>query len=167
MKTILETERLRLREFSLEDAEFILALVNTPAWIQYIGDRNIKTPGVAEEYIQETLQKSYAKNGFGLWLMERKEDEESIGMCGLVKRQSLEHVDIGFALLPEYGRQGYTLEAAKATLQYSKEKLKLNTIVAITDPENIASIGLLHKLGMQFDKKLQLSEDNTVLLFSE
>ncbi|MEM6687527.1 MAG: GNAT family N-acetyltransferase, partial [Bacteroidota bacterium] len=115
MKIILETKRLRLREFSRNDAEFVLALVNTPSWIRYIGDRKIRTPGQAEEYIQETLQKSYAKNGFGLWLMELKETEIPIGMCGLVDRKTLDNVDICFALLPEYYRNGYTYEAAKAT----------------------------------------------------
>ena len=167
MKVILETKRLLLREFVSDDSEFILELVNTPDWIQFIGDRNIRTQGVAEEYIQENLQKSYTKNGFGLWLMELKDTEEPIGMCGLVKRKSLEHVDIGFALLPQFARQGYTFEAAKATLSYAKEKLKIPKIVAITDSKNEASIGLLHKLGFAFEKELELSENNTVLLFSE
>lgn len=166
MKTILETERLRLREFSLNDAEFVLELVNTPSWIQYIGDRKIRTPGLAEEYIQETIQKSYAKNGFGLWLVELKETKEPIGMCGLVNRESLEDVDIGFALLPEYFRNGYTYEAAKATLKYAKEKLKIEKVVAITNQKNSASIGLLNKLGLQFEKELEMNENNTVLLFS-
>ncbi|WP_298521183.1 GNAT family N-acetyltransferase [uncultured Kordia sp.] len=166
MKTILETERLRLREFSLNDTEFVLELVNTPSWIQYIGDRNIRTPGVAEEYIRENLQKSYSKNGFGLWLMELKETATPIGMCGLVNRDSLEDVDIGFALLPTYGRKGYTYEAAKATLQYAKEQLQILKIVAITDRNNVASIGLLNKIGLQFEKEMKLSEDDTVLLFS-
>lgn len=166
LKTILETERLRLREFSLNDAEFVLELVNTPSWIQYIGDRKIRTPGLAEEYIQETIQKSYAKNGFGLWLVELKETKDPIGMCGLVNRESLEDVDIGFALLPEYFRNGYTYEAAKSTLKYAKEKLKIEKVVAITNQKNSASIGLLNKLGLQFEKELEMNENNTVLLFS-
>ena len=166
LKTILQTERLRLREFAADDAAFILKLVNTPEWIEFIGNRKIHTPGVAEEYIHKTLQKSYAENDFGLWCMELKDTKEAIGMCGLVKRENLEYPDIGFAILPEYTRKGYTFEAAKATLKYAKEKLKLNTIVAITKSENKASIGLLHKLGMQYNQKLKISEDNTVLLFS-
>ncbi|AXG71756.1 acetyltransferase (GNAT) domain protein [Kordia sp. SMS9] len=166
MKTILETERLRLREFLLDDREFILKLVNTPGWIEFIGDRNIKTPGVAEEYIQDNLQTGYANNGFGLWLIELKATKEPIGMCGLVKRKTLENVDIGFALLPEYARNGYTYEAAKATLKYAKEQLKLDKIVAITDQKNVASIGLLNKIGLHFEKKLELTENDAVLLFS-
>lgn len=167
MKTILVTERLRLREFSLSDAEFILELVNTPSWIQYIGDRKIRTPGLAEAYIEENLQKSYAKNGFGLWLMELKETKEPIGMCGLVNRKSLDHVDIGFALLPAYERKGYTFEAAKATLAYAKDTLKIEKIVAITTATNAASIGLLNKIGLHFEKELELKENDTVLLFSQ
>ena len=166
MKKILETERLRLREFSLKDAEFVLELVNTPSWIQYIGDRNIRTPGVAEEYIQDNLQKSYSKNGFGLWLMELKETSEAIGMCGLVNRDSLKDVDIGFALLPKYERKGYTFEAATATLAHAKEKLQIPKIVAITDTNNMASIVLLNKIGLRFEKELKLSKNDTVLLFS-
>ncbi|MFK7748429.1 MAG: GNAT family N-acetyltransferase [Kordia sp.] len=166
MKKILETERVRLREFLLKDAEFILELVNTPLWIQYIGDRNIHTPGVAEEYISDNLQKGYQKNGFGLWLMELKETATPIGMCGLVNRDSLDDVDIGFALLPKYERQGYTFETATATLKHAKEKLQISKIVAITDASNIASIGLLNKIGLKFEKELKLSEKDTVLLFS-
>lgn len=166
MKTILETERLLIREFVSDDSKFILELVNTPDWIQFIGDRNIRTQGVAEEYIQENLQKSYTKNGFGLWLMELKETKIPIGMCGLVKRDSLEDVDIGFALLPAYQRKGYTFEAAEAILIYAHEMLEIPKIVAITDPKNVASIALLQKLGMQLEKKVILSANDTVLLFS-
>ena len=107
MKTLLETERLRLREFTLSDANFVQQLVNTPSWIQFIGDRNIRTLEASQEYIQNNLQKSYEKNGYGLWLMQLKETSKPIGMCGLVNRQSLENVDIGFALLPTYERNGY------------------------------------------------------------
>ncbi len=166
MKTILETDRLRLREFVLDDAEFVLKLVNTPAWIQFIGDKNIRTQEAAQKYITESLQKSYAQNGYGLWLMELKETSEPIGMCGLVNRDTLEDVDIGFALLPEFTRKGYTFEAAKATMYYAKNTLHIPKIVAITNTDNVASIGLLNKIGLRFEKELQLSEDDTVLLFS-
>lgn len=107
MKTQLETERVRLREFTLSDADFVQQLVNTPSWIQFIGDRNIRTLEASQEYIQNNLQKSYKKNGFGLWLMQLKETSKSIGMCGLVNRETLGNVDIGFALLPMYERNGY------------------------------------------------------------
>jgi len=166
LKKILETERLCLREFTLNDAAFVQQLVNTPSWIEFIGDRNIKTKKATQNYIENSLLQSYATNGFGLWLMELKQTKAPIGMCGLVKRDSLEDVDIGFALLPEFGRNGYTYEAAKATMDYAKNTLNITKIVAITDAKNIASIGLLNKIGLQFEKELQLSEDDTVLLFS-
>ena len=166
MKKILETERLCLREFTLNDAAFVQQLVNTPSWLEFIGDRNIRSLEASQNYIQNSLLQSYATNGFGLWLMELKETKIPIGMCGLVKRDSLEDIDIGFALLPEFGRKGYTYEAAKATMNYAKDTLNIQKIVAITDTKNVASIGLLNKIGLQFKKELQLSEDDTVLLFS-
>lgn len=167
MKLILETNRLRLREFSRKDADFVLKLVNTPSWIQFIGDRNIHTQEAAKKYIEESFLESYAKNGFGLWLMELKTTSKSIGMCGLVNRDSLEDVDIGFALLPAFERKGYTFEAAKATLTHAKEVLQISKVVAIIDATNVASAGLLNKIGLQFEKKVQLTENDTVLLFSE
>lgn len=166
MKFILETDRLRLREFILEDAEFVLKLVNTPLWHEFIGDKNIYTREAALAYIQNSLQKSYEKNGYGLWLMQLKDTSESIGMCGLVNRDSLDDIDIGFALLPTYERNGFTFEAAKATLQYAKNTLAIDKIVAITNPKNVASIRLLNKLGLQFEKEVQVTENDTVLLFS-
>jgi RimJ/RimL family protein N-acetyltransferase len=166
LKIILETERVRLREFTLSDTDFVLQLVNTPSWIEFIGDREIHTQEAALKYIEESLMLSYQKNGFGLWLMELKKTSKSIGMCGLVNRDTIEDIDIGFALLPDFGRKRYTFEAAKATLIYAKETLKIDKIVAITDTKNVASIGLLNKIGLQFEKEIQLSENDTVLLFS-
>ncbi len=166
MKTILETERVRLREFILSDADFILQLVNTASWLEFIGDKNIHTLEAAQKYIQTSLQKSYKKNGYGLWLMQLKETSKPIGMCGLVNRDSLEDIDIGFALLPKYERNGFTFEAAKATLHYAKNTLGIDKVVAITDAKNVASIGLLNKLGLQFEKEVHLSADDVVLLFS-
>ncbi|WP_046744773.1 GNAT family N-acetyltransferase [Kordia zhangzhouensis] len=166
MKTILETKRLLLREFTVNDAEFILELVNTPLWLEFIGDKNIRNKENAIDYIENRLQKSYINNGYGLWLMQLKVDATPIGMCGLLNRESLEDIDIGFALLPEHERKGYTYEAAKATLTYAEKVLQIPKVVAITNTNNIASIRLLNKLGLQFDQELLLSEDDPVLLFS-
>lgn len=166
MKTILETKRLLLREFTVDDAEFILELVNTPLWLEFIGDKNIRNKENAIDYIENRLQKSYINNGYGLWLMQLKVDATPIGMCGLLNRESLEDIDIGFALLPEHERKGYTYEAAKATLTYAEKVLQISKVVAITNTNNIASIRLLNKLGLQFDQELLLSEDDPVLLFS-
>ncbi|WP_430408990.1 GNAT family N-acetyltransferase [Kordia sp.] len=166
MKKIFETERLMLREFTQKDAAFVLQLVNSPSWLKFIGDRNITTIEVATQYIKNNLMLSYEINYFGLWLVSLKDTGIPIGMCGLVNRDYLENIDIGFALLPKYERKGYMYEATKATMNYGKKVIGIDKIVAITDTKNVASIGLLNKIGLQFEKKLQLSDDDIILLFS-
>ena len=121
MKNILETERLLLREFSTEDASFIIELLNSPGWIKYIGDRNVKTPEQASEYLLNGPIKSYAVNGYGLWLVEKKDDQAKIGMCGIIRRETLKDPDIGFAFLPEFSGKGYAYEIAKACLDHAKK----------------------------------------------
>ncbi len=165
-KKILETERLYLREFDLNDSGFILELVNSPKWLEFIGDRNVKTIADAEEYLKNGAIKSYQENGFGFWAVELKDTATPIGMCGLVKRETLDDIDIGFAMHPEYIGAGYGFEIANATMNYAKNILKLDKIVAITDTKNKASIKLLNKIGLDFVKTLELSEKDTVLLFS-
>ena len=166
MNKILETERLILQEFSIDDAEFILTLLNTPGWLEYIGDKNVRTIEDAVNYLNNVPIKSYKENGFGLWLTILKHSSTPIGMCGLIKRESLNDIDIGFALLPEYSKMGYAYEIAHATIHYAKHVLGINKVFAITDSKNISSIKLLNKLGLQFEKTLKLSESDTVLLFS-
>ena len=154
MNYILETERLTLRELTLEDRTFIVELVNSPGWIKYIGDRNIKTDEQAKSYLENGPIKSYKENGFGLWLVETKDTKKSIGMCGLLKRDYLDHPDIGFAFLPGFIGMGFGFEAANATMSFASDQLKLSSISAITLPANNASIRLLEKIGMNFMKSL-------------
>ncbi|WP_103068774.1 GNAT family N-acetyltransferase [Aquimarina sediminis] len=165
-KTILETERLSLREFNLEDSEFILKLVNSPKWLEFIGDRNVTTKEEARAFLKNGAIKSYSENGFGFWMVQLKNDKLPIGMCGLVKRETLDDIDIGFAMLPQYLGLGYGYEIANATMNYAKNILKIDKILGITDTNNIASINLLNKIGLRFVKTLKLSENDTVLLFS-
>jgi RimJ/RimL family protein N-acetyltransferase len=160
---ILETERLLLRELTWADAAFIVTLVNTPGWLTYIGDRNIKTEDQAKEYLINGPMKSYRENGFGLWLVELKETASSIGMCGLLRRDYLEHPDIGFAFLPAYNGKGFAFEAAVATLSYAKAQLNLSTICAITLADNRNSIKLLEKLGMNYIEPVLLPINNEEL----
>ena len=108
---ILATERLFLREFNTGDAGFILELLNNPSWIKYIGDKNIRHVNDAQNYILNGPIKSYQTHGFGLYLVAVKEKEKPIGMCGLIKRDGLENVDIGFALMPEYAGNGYAFSS--------------------------------------------------------
>jgi len=166
MKKILETERLVLREFSIDDADFILNLLNTPGWLKYIGDKNVRTLEDAVNYLENGPIKSYKENGFGLWMILLKNKSTPIGMCGLINRESLEDIDIGFALLPEYSNSGYGYEIARATMVYANNTLGIKKVVAITNSNNIRSIKLLNKLGLQFEKKIKLSDNDTVLLYS-
>jgi [ribosomal protein S5]-alanine N-acetyltransferase len=161
--TTLETERLLLRQLTSDDAGFILELLNDPSFIQNIGDRNVRTIEDACSYILNGPVKSYAKNGFGLHLVVLKETHESIGMCGLIKRDTLDDVDIGYALLPDFWFNGYAVEAARATKTYAKEVIGLKRIVAIVDPANAGSIRVLEKLGLQFEKMVRLSADDIEL----
>ena len=161
--TVLETERLLLRQFSTEDAEFILELLNEPSFIRNIGDRGVRTIEGANSYILNGPVASYAKNGFGLYLVKLKETNESIGMCGLIQRDALEDVDIGYAFLPRFWSKGYAVESALAVKEYAGNVIGLNHIVAITDPENEGSIRVLEKIGFQFEKMVKLSEDDIEL----
>ena len=165
MKYILETERLKLRQLEIDDTEFIVELVNTPGWLKFIGDRNIKTTEDAIRYLQNGPMKSYQENGFGLWLVELKEDTKPIGMCGLLKRDWLEHPDIGFAFLPEFSGMGYAFEMALATVNYAKNKLELATLSAITVPSNEKSIQLLEKISFVFVKTVSDPNNTELLLY--
>jgi [ribosomal protein S5]-alanine N-acetyltransferase len=149
--TILQTARLLLRELTPGDTTFLIALLNSPGWLRYIGDRNVRTEEQAQAYLENGPWRSYRENGFGLYLVQRLEDGQALGLCGLLKREGLEHPDIGFAFLPEYMGRGYAFESASAMLEYAKNTLRLPTILAIVLPENQASIRLLEKLGMQQD----------------
>lgn len=166
-RIILETDRLILREFNTADAAFILILLNNPTWLQFIGDRNIRTLEDAGEYLLNGPMKSYSENGYGLSKIELKENNIPIGMCGLIKREALENIDIGFALLPEYEGKGYASEIASATLDHAKNKPGLEKIVAITSEDNTRSIALLNKLGMHFEKMVQMpDEEDRLMLFT-
>ncbi|MDZ4707023.1 MAG: GNAT family N-acetyltransferase [Saprospiraceae bacterium] len=151
MNIRLKTERLILREVEITDGPFILVLYNTPDFIRFIGDRQIADLQKAEDYIQEKLIRSYAVNGYGLYGMLLKSSGELIGICGLVKRSEASPPDIGFSILPAHYRQGYTLEAARAVLEYAHKELKLNKVLGLVHPENQASIALLKKIGIPED----------------
>ncbi len=162
-KLLLETERLILREFDYEDTTFILELLNSPGWLAYIGDRGVKTLADARAYLRDGPMASFEKQGFGLAMVALRTTGEGIGMCGLIKRDSLPDVDIGYALLPAFMGKGYAFEVASATVNYAKEQHGLHRLVAITDPKNVASIKLLEKLGMQLEQEVQLRPDDNML----
>jgi RimJ/RimL family protein N-acetyltransferase len=149
---ILETERLVVRRLALDDAAFILELLNEPAFLENIGDRGARTLADARRYIARGPVASYRKFGFGLYLVELKDSGTPIGICGLLKRDWLGDVDIGFAFLQRHWSRGYARESAAAVMHYGWTTLRLQRIVAITKPTNQASIALLEKLGLRFEK---------------
>ena len=164
---ILETERTILREVAEDDAEFILDLLNQPSFIRYIGDRNVRTIDEARVYIESRLTKSYRKFGFGMWAVQLKETNVAAGLCGFVKRDSLPEADIGFAFLPQYAGQGYAFESAAAALEYGRNVLNLNPVLAITSKDNESSGKLLGKLDFKFERLVKLPHDDEELkLFS-
>jgi RimJ/RimL family protein N-acetyltransferase len=166
---IAETERLIISKLTKKDAPFFLELTNTPKWIKYIGDRNLKTVKDAEQYLKNGIFKSYATFGFGFYKLQFKaENLKTIGICGLVKREELEDVDFGFGLLPEYEGKGFGYESSIAILELAKTKFKLKNIVAITNLDNKNSIKLLEKLGLIFEKRINpFEEDKELLLFAK
>lgn len=157
--TVIETERLLLRRLSDDDAEFIVDLLNQPSFLRYIGDREVRNNADAVRYIQSGPIASYERFGFGLYLVEVKKTGVSIGICGLLKRDSLPDIDIGFAFLPDFWSQGFASEAASAVMTYGREVLGLKRIVAITSLDNDASIRLLEKIGLRFEGMIKLAED--------
>jgi len=164
---ILETERLILCHLGAGDAEFILELLNEPSFIRYIGDKGVRNLDDARRYIAEGPVKSYELNGFGLNLVRLKVEGTPIGICGVLRRDTLPDPDIGFAFLPSYWNQGYALESAAAVMTHARESLGLSRILAITSPENQASEKLLGKIGLRFDRLVKLAEDaDDVKLFT-
>ncbi len=158
MPTI-ETERLSLRPLTVDDAPFILTLLNEPSFVRYIGDKKVRNIEDARRYILSGPVASYGRNGFGLYLVQLKEAQTPIGMCGLIRREGLPEPDIGFAYLPAFWRKGLAHEAAVAVLNDARERLRLQRILAITSPDNDASIKLLERLGFEFEREMKLAPD--------
>ena len=160
---VLETERLVLRRFSNDDAEFILQLLNEPSFVRNIGDKGVRTIADAFQYIRTGPVASYERFGFGPYLVQLKETGDSIGLCGLIKREQLDDVDVGFAFLPSFWSMGFAFEAASAVLDYGRDVLGISRILAIALPENSSSIKLLEKLGLRFERMIRLSDDEPAL----
>lgn len=141
------TDRLSLREARVDDAEFFRALLNEPAWLKFISQHEIRSHAQVVDYLETRIIPPYANDGFGFWVVELKADRRPIGICGFIKRDSLEHIDLGFAFLEAYWGHGYAFEAAEASLDYARSNVNDNKILAITLPENKRSSTLLERLG--------------------
>ena len=161
-----ETERLVIRPTQEEDAELIYQLLNSPKFIQYVGDRNIDSIETAKKYIQNNIHTQLKKNGFSSYTLITKESENKIGVCGLYDRSEVDGIDIGFGLLSQFERQGYAHEAAQRVLKGAFEDFGLKEIKAITDNKNSASQRLLEKLGLERKGVTKLpDEDKEILLY--
>lgn len=156
---VMETARARLRQIGPGDEHFVLELLTDPSFIRNIGDRGVRTLEQAAAYIDERIVDSYHRHGFGIWAVERQADGVVVGMSGLVKREQLEDVDIGFAFLPEYRGCGYALESAQAVCRFSFADLRLQRLVAITIPGNQPSIALLEKLEFRFERNIRFGDE--------
>lgn len=165
---VLESERLYLEEFTINDAPFFYQLVNDPDWIKYIGDRNIKSIKDAEDYLKDKIIPSYQEFGFGFYIVRIKESKLPIGMCGLIKRQWMNYVDIGYAFLSEFRGKGYALESSLATKKYAKKQLGIHQLAAITDVNNERSGNLLKKLGFEYNRLISYpGEESKCKLYLE
>ena len=167
--TIAETQRLIITKITLEDAPFFVELMNTPHWLKYIGDRNIKTVQDAEENLKKGILKSYKEHGYGFYkLLLKEENNKTIGVAGLIKRKELEDTDIGFGFLPEYEGKGFGYEASVEIMKLAEHTFKLKRVLAITNPTNKNSIKLLEKLGLTYQKAINpFEEEKELLLFAK
>lgn len=157
---IVATPRLELRELTIDDAEFIFKLVNDPSFLTNIGDKGVRNLEDARSFIVDGPWRRKQPPGYGQFLVELKPDRTPIGVCGLLYREALAVTDVGMAFLPEYCRCGFGYEAGSAVLEYGHATLGVEAIVALTSKENLASIRLLAKLGMTFEKMVKMSDDD-------
>jgi [ribosomal protein S5]-alanine N-acetyltransferase len=151
----LTTDRLLIEPLTITDTSFILELVNTEGWLRFIGDRNVRSEADAETYIQRILQ----NQNICYWVVKLKDGIEKIGVISYIKRDYLEHKDIGFAFLPQFFNKGYAYEATSGILERVLREDKLTHILATTIPENTSSIRLLEKMGLSFEKEIQIEKD--------
>ena len=155
---VILSARLKLCELGLDDARFILELLNDAGFLRFIGDKGVRTLADAREYISQGPVESYRRFGFGLYLASLRDSGAPIGICGLVKRETLPDADVGFAFLSRHWSKGYAAEAAAAVLDHGRNTLGIQRIVAITAPDNYGSIAVLEKIGLRFEGMIHLAE---------
>lgn len=163
----METERLFLKPITIADADLILPMYNSPHFIEFIGDKNVKNFEDAENYISEKFLPQLEKSGYGNYVIVTKSDQQKIGAVGIFNRDGLEVQDIGFSFLPEFEGKGYGFEAASKLMETGFTKFGIQKISAITTEDNISSQKLIVKLGLKYLKMVQLSDDKTELMYYE
>ena len=157
---VLETSRLILEQLTVDDAQFMLEVLNEPSFLANIGDRGVRTVEEAEQYILDGPVDSYARFGFGMYLTRLKTDRTPIGLCGLVNRDTLEDVDIGFAFKPQFWGQGFAYESSVAVVTYAREAVGLKRLLGIVSADNAGSIRVLEKVGLSFVKMITFEADS-------
>ena len=163
----IKTDRLLLRELTEDDSDFILKLLNQPSFLKFVGDKGVRTLDDARRHLTKGPIASYAEHGFGLYIVQLRADDTSIGMCGLLKRPTLDDPDFGFGFIPEFWSLGFATEAAQAVLDYATGVLGLERIVAITSKNNVSSIRVLERVGLQFERMISLAPNAPeIYLFS-
>jgi ribosomal-protein-alanine N-acetyltransferase len=155
----LETARVSLRRLTLDDAAFVVALYNEPSFLENIGDRGVRNVEDAQRFLQDGPMAMYSRHGFGLWHVSRRSDGAGLGVCGLLKRDTLADADIGYAFFPAFWGQGYALEAVSATLGHAARAFGLRRVVAVVSPRNTGSIRVLEKAGMHFERMHPMDAD--------
>ena len=156
---MIETERLQLRKLTLDDAGLMLHVWNDPAFVRHVGDRGIRTVKDACAAMRKGALHLYDAYGFGPYRMALRDDDTPIGICGLFRREGLDEPDIGYSTLPDFCGQGYAFEAATAVIAYARSELALDRLIAIISPTNDASIGLIRKLGFEFERMHTMPDD--------
>ena len=162
-RSIARTARLHLRELVHDDAAFILELLNDPAWLRFIGDRHVHSLDDARGYIDKIRNGSYAKHGFGLWAVEEQATGETAGMCGLLRRDTPEHPDLGFAFLERHRGKGYAREAAAAALEIARNEFGFTKLLAVTNTDNVASQKALESVGFRYERRIDWPESGEEL----
>jgi RimJ/RimL family protein N-acetyltransferase len=163
----LETARLVLRRVTLGDAGLMLAIWNDPAFIRHVGDRGIRTLADAQVALKDGAFQLYEDYGYGPYVMSLKKKDVQIGICGLFRRENLDDPDIGFAVLPDFCGSGFASEAAHAVVAHARDDLGIKCLTAIVSPENSASIGLIKKIGLTFDRGITMpGDDEEISLYS-
>ena len=157
---MLETDRLTLHKMTLADAGLMLAIWNDPAFVRHVGDRGIRTIDEAEDAMSQGILRLYEEYGYGPYRMTLKDSGDAIGICGLFRRDSLDVPDIGYATLPDYCGRGYAIEAATAVIEHTGTVLGVERLIAIISPDNTASIGLIGKLGFEFERMHRMPDDD-------
>lgn len=156
---VLETSRLVLRRLTVDDAPFMLGLLNEPSFLANIGDKGVRTLEDARQFLLNGPIDSYQRNGFGHYLVELKDERTPIGTCGLINREFIGEIDVGYAYLPAFWSKGYAFEAAAAVMNYGRTQLGLKRIVAVVSPGNTGSIRVLEKLGLRYAGPTRLAAD--------